>query len=245
MKRLHTYSQNLLRNPQLIKELFERTNIKRDATVIDIGAGTGTISSVLARQVRNVIAVEFEPRMFAKLRENMEYYPNVSVYEGDFLTMELPKTPYSIFANIPFHLSSPIVNYLIETDRPPQCVYLIVQKQFGRKLIADTDPEHFTSQLGMIVGARYATKIRKALARTDFFPHPAVDTVFLEMMRRETPLVKKSRFEAYKTFTTECFSDPKKLAKLPIEIIGLEKGGSPSRVTLTEWVKLFNNQKIY
>ena len=245
MKRLHTYSQNLLRNPQLIKELFERSNIKRNATVIDIGAGTGTISSVLARQVKNVIAVEFEPRMFTKLRENMEYYPNVTVYEGDFLTMELPTYPYSIFANIPFHLSSPIVNKLIETDRPPETVYLIVQKQFGRKLIADTDPEHFTSQLGMIVGARYETKIRKNLNRTDFFPQPAVDTVFLQMLRRPTPLIKKSRFEAYKTFTTECFSDPKKLAKLPIEVVGLEKGGSPSRLTLTQWIELFNVQKVY
>ena len=245
MKRLHTYSQNLLRNPQLIKELFERSNIKRGATVIDIGAGTGTISSVLARQVKKVIAVEFEPRMFKKLRENMEYYPNVTVYEGDFMTMELPTTAYSIFANIPFHLSSAIVNRIIETDRPPEQVYLIVQKQFGRKLIADTDPEHFTSQLGMIVGARYETKIRKNLDRTDFLPHPAVDTVFLQMMRRIEPLVKKSRFEAYKTFTTECFSDPKKLAKLPIETVGLEKGGSPSRLTITQWVHLFDTQKIY
>jgi 16S rRNA (adenine1518-N6/adenine1519-N6)-dimethyltransferase len=245
MKRLHTHSQNLLRNPQLIKELFERTNIKRSALVIDIGAGTGTISSVLARNVKNVIAVEFEPRMFNKLRDNMEYYPNVTVYEGDFLKMELPTAPYSIFANIPFHLSSPIINHLVETDRKPDCVYLIVQKQFGRKLIADTDPEHFTSQLGMIVGALYQTKIRKNLDRTDFLPHPAVDTVFLEMMRRDTPLIPKKRFEAYKTFTTECFSDPKKLAKLPINEIGLEVGGSPSRVTITDWVKLFKIQTIY
>ena len=245
MKRLHTYSQNLLRNPQLIKELFERTSLRHDATVIDIGAGTGTISSVLARQVRNVIAVEFEPRMFSKLRENMERYPNVTIYEGDFLTMKLPKVPYSIFANIPFHLSSPIINRLIETDLPPESVYLIVQKQFGRKLIADTDPEHFTSQLGMIVGALYETKIRKNLDRTDFFPHPAVDTVFLQMLHRETPLVEPKRMEAYKKFTTECFSDPKKLAKLPIEIVGLQKGGSPSRLTITQWVMLFNSQKIY
>ena len=245
MKRLHTYSQNLLRNPQLIRELFERTSLRRDATVIDIGAGTGTISSVLARQVRNVIAVEFEPRMFSKLRENMEHYPNVTIYEGDFLTMDLPKIPYSIFANIPFHLSSPIINRLVETDLPPESVYLIVQKQFGRKLIADTDPGHFTSQLGMIVGALYETKIRKNLDRTDFFPHPAVDTVFLQMIRRETPLVEPKRMEAYKKFTTECFSDPKKLAKLPIEIVGLQKGGSPSRLTIAQWVTLFDNQKVY
>ncbi|MES2631076.1 MAG: rRNA adenine dimethyltransferase family protein [Patescibacteria group bacterium] len=245
MKRLPQYSQNLLRNPQLIKELYERTSLRHDATVIDIGAGTGTISSVLARYVRNVIAVEFEPRMFSKLRENMERYSNVTIYEGDFLKMELPKTPYSIFANIPFHLSSPIINRLIETDRPPESVYLIVQKQFGRKLIAESDPEHFTSQLGMIAGARYETKIRKNLDRTDFFPHPAVDTVFLQMIRRDTPLVKKERFEAYRTFTIECFSDPKKLAKLPLEAINAVPGMSPSRLHLDQWVKLFNAQNIY
>lgn len=245
MKRLHTFSQNFLRSPELVKELFGHTIIRRDATVIDIGAGSGTISSVLSSRVKKVIAVEFEPRMVEKLRDNMQALPNVTVQQSDFLTMELPNFPYYIFANIPFSLSSPIVKRLIETNSPPEAAYLIVQKQFGKKLIADTDPKHFTSQLGMIAGALYAVRIRKELERTDFWPHPAVDTVFIEMVRRPEPLVPLKRMKAYRTFTEECFADPKKLAKLPIHTIGLEPGGSPSRLTIKEWVKLFNTQTVY
>jgi 16S rRNA A1518/A1519 N6-dimethyltransferase RsmA/KsgA/DIM1 with predicted DNA glycosylase/AP lyase activity len=118
MKRLAHYSQYFLRSPALIKELIGHSSIKHGDTVYDIGAGSGTISSVLAERCKTVVAIELEPRMAVKLRENMSRYPNVTVFEGDFLTMPLPKTPYKIFANIPFHLSSPILHKITETANP-------------------------------------------------------------------------------------------------------------------------------
>ncbi len=244
MKRLHTKSQHFLRRPDLVRELLRRSTIQPNETVIDIGAGSGVITSVLAQTVKRVIAIEVEPKTADILRQNMKKYENVEVYQGDFLSMSLPQGEYSIFANIPFHLSSPIVHRLIETDQSPRATYLIVQKQFGRKLVA-TDTTHFTSQLGMILGARYEVKVRKKLERTDFWPHPAVDTVFIEILRRDTPLIPATRFAAYRHFTEDCFSDPKKLAKLPLEKAGLPRDTKPSRLSLDEWVALFHLQTLY
>jgi len=126
----------------------------------------------------------------------------------------------------------------------PQSAYLIVQKQFGRKLIA-TDTSHFTGQLGMLLGAEYKVKILRHLLKTDFWPHPAVDTVFIEMIKRQTPLVPPKRFSAYTQFTIQCFSDPKKLARMPLHVIGQTPGASPSRLSLDQWILLFNSQNIY
>jgi len=158
MKRLANYSQYFLRDPNLIKELIGHTSINKKDTVYDIGAGSGVISSVLASRCKDVVAVEFEPRMAQKLRENMAKYPNVSVVEGDFLTMPLPQTPYKIFANIPFHLSSPILHRITEADNPPTATYLIVQKQFANKLLPESD--RFTGQLGMVIGPEFAVRVR-------------------------------------------------------------------------------------
>lgn len=243
MKRLAHYSQYFLRNPRFVKELVGHSSIKKSDVVYDIGAGSGVISSVLAQRCKSVVAIEPEPRMAQKLKQNMEKYPNVTVYQGDFLTMDLPKTPYKVFANIPFHLSSPIVRRLAEAENPPAATYLIVQKQFANKLLPDSD--RFTGQLGMMIGPWLIARIRKRLQRTDFWPHPNVDTVFLELLPRPEPLVDDNRRGAYYQFTEECFSDPRKFAKMPLGAVGLPATIKPSQMKLEQWVKLFVAQTVY
>lgn len=243
MKRLAHYSQYFLRSPRLVKELVGHSSITKNDTVFDIGAGSGIISSVLAQRAHAVIAVEPEPRMALKLKANMEKYANVTIHQGDFLTMPLPKTPYKIFANIPFHLSSPIVRRLTETDTPPAAIYLIVQKQFANKLLPNSD--RFTGQLGMLIGPWFAVRIRKRLQRTDFWPHPNVDTVLLEIIPRSTEFISAARRRAYHRFTVECFSDPKKFAKMPLNSVGLPAETKPSQMKLEQWVALFAAQSIY
>jgi 23S rRNA (adenine-N6)-dimethyltransferase len=237
MKRLAHYSQYFLRSPRLIKELVGHSSISKKDLVYDIGAGSGVISSVLAERARAVVAVEFEPRIVATLRANMEQYSNVKVYQGDFLKMPLPRDSYKIFANIPFHLSSPIVHKIAEADNPPEATYLVVQKQFANKLLPDSD--HFTGQLGMMIGPDFAVRIRKRLQRTDFWPHPNVDTVLLEMLHREQPLIPKEKMPAYREFVKGCFSDPKIFATTPRQAIGLAPDIKPSQMKLTQWVALF------
>ena len=244
MKRLASYSQNFLRSPKLVESLISHSTLTKDDVVYDLGAGSGVITSELAKKVRKVVAVEYDGRIIETLRANVAQYPNVTVQEGNILTTKFPKNPYKIFANIPFHLSSPIVQSLINSPHSPTAVYLIVQRQFGRKLIA-TDTSHFTSQLGMIIGAEYRVKIVKSLRRTDFWPHPAVDTVCIELIKRPASLVGPTRLKAYEKYTTDCFSDPKKLAKMPLHIIGQTPGVSPSRLSLDQWIVLFQSQTVY
>lgn len=237
MKRLANYSQYFLRSPQLIKELVGHSSVNRHDVVYDIGAGSGAISSVLAERAKSVVAVEFEPRMASKLRSNMEQYSNVTVYQGDFLSMPLPKTAYKVFANIPFHLSSPIVRRLTQAEYPPEAIYLVVQKQFANKLLPSSD--RFTGQLGMMVGPEFAVRIRRRLLRTDFFPHPNVDTVLLEMLHRPEPLIERSRMAEYRQFIEDCFSTPKIFAKAPRSAVGLPSDIKPSQMKLAQWVALF------
>lgn len=237
MKRLAHYSQYFLRSPQLIKELVGHTSINKNDVVYDIGAGSGVVSSVLASRCRSVIAIEVEPRVITKLRENMQPYDNVTIYTGDFLDMPLPKTPYKIFSNIPFHLSSPIVRKIAQADNPPTAAYLIVQKQFANKLLPDSD--RFTSQLGMMIGPEFAVRVRKPLRRTDFWPHPNVDTVLLEIIHREDPLIEAGKLPAYRKMIVDCFSDPKLFAKMPRAAIGLPPDIKPSQMKLEQWIKLF------
>ena len=178
--RNHLLSQHFLRNPRLALILIGHSNLKKRDLVVEIGAGSGVITSALAYRVARVIAVEPDKATAKKLKENLERrgIENVTVLEKDFLEMELPKEPYKVFSNPPFHLSSAIVHKMIEAENPPEAFYLILQKQFALKLL-NTD-RHYTSQLGLKLTQKYQTRIRLPLKPTDFTPPPAVPCVFFE-----------------------------------------------------------------
>ena len=173
-------SQHFLRNPRLALILIGHSNLKKHDTVIEIGAGSGVITSALSHRVGHVIAIEKDHETAKKLRENLSKrnIENVEVVEADFLDYKLPSTPYKVFSNPPFHLSSAIIHKLIEAPNPPESFYFILQKQFALKLL-NTD-RHYTSQLGFALTKEYTTKIRLPLKNTDFTPPPAVPTVFFE-----------------------------------------------------------------
>lgn len=173
-------SQHFLRSPRLALMLIGHSNIKKRDIVIDIGAGSGVITFALSKRCKKVIAIEPDHATAEKLRKNLESrgVENVEIVERDFLDYDLPKEPYKVFSNPPFHLSSKIVHKLLEAENQPESFYLILQKQFALKLL-NTD-RHYTSQLGEALIKKYQTKIRYPMRPTDFTPPPAVPTVLFE-----------------------------------------------------------------
>ena len=158
--------QYFLRSPRLALMLIGHSNIKKRDLVIDIGAGSGVITSALSKRCREVWAVEPDGETCARLRGNVGKPENVRIFQEDFLEMELPSEPYKVFANPPFGISSAILKKLVRAENPPEAIYLILQKNLALKLIL-TD-RHYTSQFGHELNEKYATRIRYPLRRTDF-----------------------------------------------------------------------------
>lgn len=236
MKRLvASHSQHFLRGSALIGELVGHSNIRRGDTVLDIGAGSGAITAVLARRAKQVIAFEPEPVAAAKLVENMKKYQNVSVSRREFLSANLPEIPYKVFSNIPFHLSSQIVRRLAFADRPPRSIYLIVQKQFAQKMLVGGD--HFHGALCMSVAPWWTARIRRPLRRTDFTPPPAVDTVLLELKPRDTPLLPVAEQTTFEQFVAQCYAEPRFFVKQ-----SPPKNLKPSQLPLETWIEMYRRK---
>lgn len=186
--------QNFLRSPRFALFLIGHSNIKKRDLVIEIGAGSGAITSALARRCKKVIAVEKDPETAERLQKNLKQQKveNVEIFIGDFREMILPNEPYKVFSNPPFSLSAEVFYKLLDLEnrnseiiekntsghRRPDSIYLILQKQLALKLIITE--RHYTSQLGRILAKNYATKIRLPLKETDFTPPPRVPTVLFE-----------------------------------------------------------------
>jgi 23S rRNA (adenine-N6)-dimethyltransferase len=238
MKRLHTYSQHFLRDPNFVAELVGHSNLRKNDTVYDLGAGSGVISYVLSRRVKQVFAVELEPSVLAKLRSNLDACENVTIVHSDILSVEFPQVErYKIFANIPFDISSALVRKLVDSPNPPVSCYLVVQKQFANKLLAND--RHFTSQLGAYIAPVFAARIRRPLKKTDFWPHPAVDTVLFELKRREDSPIAYTDMPSYERFVERGFADKKFFDSLLRSSLQISAEKLPSQLTGEQWVNLF------
>lgn len=231
-RRVATHGQHFLRGSRLIGELVGHSNVRRCDTVIDIGAGSGAISVVLARRAACVIAYENESQALILLRRNMARYGNVKIVAQDFLRAELPREPYKVFANIPFSLSSKIVAKLAFADTPPRAIYLIVQKQFAQKLVLDS--AHFHSALGQALAPWWAVRIRRPLRRSDFTPPPAVDTVLLELKLRSKPLLDPTKARDFHSFVYACYHDPRAFRRL------YHGDLKPSQLNAQQWLACFS-----
>lgn len=236
MARHDNYSQHFLRGARLVSELVGHSNIRKNDTVYDLGAGSGVITSVLTHRAKQVYAVEIEPDALRKLQQNVAELDNVTVINKSFLNL-YPEAPYKIFANIPFNLSSKTVQHFVFETHRPTSMYLIVQKQFARKLVPGDD--HFTSQLSAEIAPFMSVRIRKPLRRTDFTPPPAVDTVLLELKQREKPLIDQRNVTEYRLFIQKCFSLQKFFISLPREQAGVPAELRPSQLTLEQWLNLY------
>lgn len=241
MARDHTYAQHFLRSPRIVAELIGHSNIRKNDTVYDLGAGSGVIASVLANRCKEVVAIEIEPEALKKLHQNLGHVPNITIIEQDILKLQIPDKPYKIFANIPFSLSAEIVRKFTSANISPKSMYLVAQKQFARKLTPGDD--HFTSQLGAQIGPWFAVRIRKPLRRTDFTPPPAVDTVLLEIKQREEPLLPTVERQNYQDFTARCFAEQKFFTSLNKSLAHLSPELRPSQLTLEQWVRLYATVK--
>ena len=240
MARKHRISQNFLRSPRIALMLVGHSNIRKRDFTLDIGAGSGVFTFALGKKSAQVLAIEFDRETFKKLQNNTKNLENIEILCADFINFNLSKLPknYKVCANIPFHLSSPIINKLITSRNQPKSIYLILQKQFARKLIISDD--NFTSALGVKVFPFFEVKIKKPLQKTDFTPPPAVETVFFEMKRRETSLITLKEQHEFNDFVDKMFATP----EFYKEHCGLKfKTKKPSELKGEEWIQIWTAAK--
>ena len=164
-----------------MRRLVECAGIRDSDTVIDIGAGRGTITAELARHAGRVIAIEMDPRLVGLLRERFRHRKNVEIVGCDFLQYRAPASgDLKVFANIPYNRTAAIVRKLLESTNPVEA-HLIMQREPARKFAGIP----YETLFSLIAKPRFEFRIMRQLRRTDFHPVPDVDSVLLRIRRRE------------------------------------------------------------
>ena len=131
------YSQNLYTNKEKLKEIIKLSEINFSDIVLDIGAGTGIIAEELSRYAKQVIAYELDQKYFKKLEEKFNNSSNIILKNENFLNIELPRKEFKIFSNIPFFITTDIINKITDVNSKLEEAFLFVQKESAERFAGE------------------------------------------------------------------------------------------------------------
>jgi len=117
-----------------------RATSRREGLWVEIGAGHGEMTSLLATQVRRLIAIELDPKLLPRLREQTAELSNVTVTAGDVLALDLAELTegerFRAYGNLPYYITSPIVHRLLAQADRLEAAFLVVQLEVAERMTA-------------------------------------------------------------------------------------------------------------
>ena len=186
--------QHFLRSSKLAAELVRTAGIRRGDLVVDLGAGTGTLTAALLQRGASVVAVEIDAGLAAGLRRR---FPHVRVVEDDLLRAAFPGRQFKVVANLLFGCATAILRRLLDPRVLLESADVIVDWHAASKR-ASVWPG---TQLSAYWGAWFELSVVRRLPRCVFAPFPSVDAGVLRAVRRSEPLVPASERGAYEAFS--------------------------------------------
>jgi len=192
-ERLHpkrALSQNFLTDPAALDAIVAAAELRPGERVVEVGPGLGVLTRRLLAAGARVLAVELDPRLASWLRAELGGVRGFELVEGDALTFDarsaFPGQPLKVVANIPYHITSPLLHAFLEGERPPQLVVVLVQAEVAERVAAPPGRMSYLSVFAQNVAE--ASVIARVPAEA-FEPAPKVGSAILQLRRRPSPIV--------------------------------------------------------
>lgn len=200
--------QHWLRDRSVLAHIADCADIRNEDTVLEIGPGLGTLTSELLRRAGKVVAVEFDPELARKLPGQ---FPGkqLEVIHRDILEFDLSQLPagYKVVANVPYYITSKIVQLLMTSSNKPAVAVLLVQKEVAERLAARSgDMSILAISAQVFAEVSLGDKVPAEL----FTPPPKVDSQVVILRARSSPLVSAAQEKQFFRVVKAGFSQKRK-----------------------------------
>ncbi|MFC1656907.1 16S rRNA (adenine(1518)-N(6)/adenine(1519)-N(6))-dimethyltransferase RsmA [Patescibacteria group bacterium] len=179
-----TLGQHFLVNREILKFIIKAAELKKDDYVIEVGAGLGTLSLEILETGAKLLAVEKDTEIIDVLKKNTKGFENIEIIEADILKMSnqdlgiVPNLKYKVVANLPYYITSPVLQYFLEKEEKPQELVLMVQREVAKRITAGPGD---LSILAISVQIYGKPEIVCEASRSNFFPEPQVDSTVIKI----------------------------------------------------------------
>lgn len=237
---LAVVAKNTAKNEGSAEEIAEKTEVER--VCLEIGPGLGTLTSSLLRRFDKVVAVEFD----ADLAKNLpKSFPgkNLEVVNEDILKFDFGqlKKGYVVAGNIPYYITSPIIEKLLKAEPRPEKIVLLIQKEVAERIV-----DNKQTMLSLFVKNRAEAKLGPLVLKEEFTPPPKVDSEVIILEPHE-PLVEDDVFDLIrrgfvaprkKLVHNLVGMAPKEELERILEELGINQNARPGDLQLKDWARL-------
>ena len=200
--------QHWLKDRAVLETIADAAELTDRDTVVEIGPGLGTLTSVLLARAGRVVAIEFDTELAAKLPAQ---FPgkNLEVVNQDILSYDLSafQSDFKVVGNIPYYITNKIVRKVSEGPLRPKLTVLLIQKEVAERLAA-TPGE--MSLLSVAAQVFHDVALGPLVPAELFTPPPKVDSQVAILRRRDQPLVAPDRQKAFFRLVKAGFSERRK-----------------------------------
>ena len=188
--------QCFLEDKNVMAKIIGAADLHDRDLVVEIGAGLGLMTEMLASGVAKVIAVDVDPRMTAIMRTRLPDQPRIEIIEKDFLAFDFSDfardgqtAKFKVIGNIPYNISTPILFHLLASRRYITSMVLMFQKEVVDRLVASPGTKAYG--IPSVLLAMFALPSREMnVPASCFYPQPRVDSAVIKIEMREKPLVE-------------------------------------------------------
>lgn len=190
-------SQNFITSRKLIHRIIGLSGIGAGDTVLEIGTGKGHLTEALCEKAGSVCSVEIDRRLYESARDRLAQYSNLNLIHGDFLKYNLPaRGGYKVFSNIPYFITTQIVEKLTSASNLPDDIWLVMEKGAAKRFIGM--PKE--TEKSLLLKVNWNMKIVYYFRREDFHPVPSVDSVLVHFSKKKMPDLDRKEYREFQKF---------------------------------------------
>lgn len=187
------FGQNFLENREILNKIVDESKFEKESLIIEIGCGSGYLTDILIERGYNVLGYEIDKTLSEKLM--MKENDNFRVIIDDFLKRNIEEDIKNydyekiyVIGNIPYYITTPIIEKLIDSIIDFDSIVLMVQKEVADRIISLPNSKNYGS---LTVYLNYNFKIEKLLDvdRRFFYPIPKVDSSVIKLSKKHKPTI--------------------------------------------------------
>ena len=223
------HGQNFLVDLNLIDLLARAADVRKDDVVLEVGTGTGSLTTRLAKKAGAVVTVEIDAQLAQLASEHLIDTDNVVMLQQDVLhnkntfapivldtirekLAEIPNASFKLVANLPYNVATPIISNLLLTDLNPASLTVTIQKELADRITAEPRTKDYSSLSVWIQSLCFANIIR-VLPPEVFWPRPKVTSAIIQIIPDRSKRERITDLPYYHSFVRSLFFHRRKFLR--------------------------------
>lgn len=253
--------QNFLSDKNLLNKIAEYAEVGSEDNVLEIGAGAGTLTQVLAEKAGRVISYEIDRTLSERLNVLEEKYKNLKVVFDDFMNVDLDDVfqneKFKVVANIPYYITTPIIFKLMKVSERISTMIFMVQKEVADRFVSKENSKDY-GITSVILQSVADVSLKRVVKKECFTPIPKVDSALIEI-KINLNKFEIEDYDGFCNFVHKAFSMRRKtlinnLIKnykinkekiiLNLKKLNYNENVRPEQVSVENFIELFKNLNI-